>query len=415
MNYDLKRNGDKNMKKTIINLIILLIFAGLIFVVLTNKNVSNQIIVSIDDVKDKIKDSKTEENNNDGKVNSLQLKNSTFYYNLLTDEQKDIYSSLLDCIKELDTTVKLKKYQYVDEEKTMSDIKIAMQNLFLDHPEVFYVKTNYTVSTIDLIKGKRIEVLLEYTIQDKEQLNKQIADINSVLEPLVNEVKDKDIFEKELYLHDKIATMCKYYKYEDINKIPEECHNIYGCVVSKSAVCDGLSKALQVALDKAGIESIIVSGSLQSELHAWNLVKLDEDWYHVDITSDKSLDKDFKNDASVVTHSYFNITDDKIQKTNTIDNKESLPKATNTKYNYYIYKDKYISSKDDFNKKLTKILNENTDKNLAEFGIEDSAEKIAGKLVVLLGNSKFSEYLSSDRRRFNYYNILDSFILTKQK
>lgn len=403
------------MKKTIINIIILLIFVGLLCVIFTNKNISNQIIVSVDDIKDDIKSSIAEDSNTDEKVNSLQIKNNTFYYNLLSDEQKEIYTSLLNSIKNLDTTVKLKKYEYISEEKTMSDIKTAMQNVFLDHPEIFYVKTNYTVSTIDLVKGKRVEVLLEYTIQDKEQLDKQIAEINNVLDPLVNDVKDKDIFEKELYLHDKIATMCKYYRYKNIEDIPENCHNIYGCTVSKSAVCDGLSKTLQIALDKAGIESILVTGSLQNELHAWNLVKLDEDWYHVDMTSNKSLTKDFNDDISVVIHSYFNVTDENIQKTNTIDCKENLPKATNIKYNYYIYRDKYISSKDNFNTKLTNILNANTDKNIAEFGIEDSAENVAEKLVIFLGNSNFSQYLSSDRRRFNYYSIQDSFILSKQK
>ena len=388
----------KKIVKYIINILIILVLIAFIYIILTNKKVSNQIIVSVNDMRDNITNFNSEEIDENVKINSLQIKNCTFYYNTLTDTQKEIYLALLSSINNLDTTVKLKKYEYIDEETTMNDIKISMQNLFLDHPEIFYVKTNYTVSTVDLIKGKRVEVLLEYTVADKNELDNKINEVSTVLDELVNEAKGKDIFEAELYLHDKIATMCKYYRYENIEDIPEECHSIYGCVVNKSAVCDGLSKTLQIALDKLGIESILVSGSIQDQLHAWNLVKLEDEWYHVDITSDKSLDKDFNDDSSVVIHSYFNITDEKILKTNAIEDKQLLPKATGTKYNYYIYKDKYISNKDNFESKLTKILSENTDDKIAEFGIENNVE-----------------YVSSDKRRFNYYNILDSFILTKQK
>lgn len=74
-------------------------------------------------------------------------------------------------------------------------------------------------------------------------------------------------------------------------------HTAYGALVENSsgipggALCDGYSLAYEYLLQRAGVTCTMVcgyAGSSQDDLqkHAWNLVRLGEDWYEVDPTWD---------------------------------------------------------------------------------------------------------------------------------
>ena len=57
-------------------------------------------------------------------------------------------------------------------------------------------------------------------------------------------------------------------------------------------------------MDMLGIENGTVSGEAGDEQHIWNTVKLDDQWYHVDVTWDDPIGSSFE----YTDHSYFNIT-----------------------------------------------------------------------------------------------------------
>ena len=397
------------MVKKVFTISFICLMVAFTIVIVTNKNIANEIFIFIEDSYDKLIGNSIEDfNPEDIKINKLQVKKSTFYYNTLTDDQKKIYASISNAVKNIKNKAKVMDYNYIDDSTTMNDTKIAIQNFFLDHPEVFYVKNEYTVSTIDLLNSKRIEVELNYNIENEIELNSQINNINDVLDQIISNTKNMNEFDKELYIHDQICGMSTYYKYNNINDVPEECHSIYGCLISKKAVCDGLSKAFMLALNKAGIESIIVTGNLQNQAHAWNMVKLDDEWYHVDITSNKSV-KSYGSEK--IIHSYFNITDTQIKTTNSIDMEGKLPIANSTKYNYYIQTDKFIKSSENFSTKFSKILDENEHKELIEFAVDKNVRSVPDKMVNTFQDYKYKKYVNYNDNKFNYYNVLNTYIL----
>lgn len=397
------------MVKKVFTISFICLIVAFTIVIVTNKNIANEIFIFIEDSYDKLSGNSIDDfNPEDIKINKLQVKKSTFYYNTLTDEQKKIYASISNAVKNIKNKAKVIDYNYIDDSTTMIDTKIAIQNFFLDHPEVFYVKNEYTVSTIDLLNSKRIEVELNYNIENEIELNAQINNINDVLDQIISNTKNMNEFDTELYIHDQICGMSTYYKYNNINDVPEECHSIYGCLISKKAVCDGLSKAFMLALNKAGIESIIVTGNLQEQAHAWNMVKLDDEWYHVDITSNKSIKSDGN---EKIIHSYFNITDTQIKTTNSLDMEGKLPIANSTKYNYYIQTDKFIKSSDNFSTKFSKILDENENKELIEFAVDKNVRSVPDKMVNTFQDYKYKKYVNYNDNKFNYYNVLNTYIL----
>ena len=72
----------------------------------------------------------------------------------------------------------------------------------------------------------------------------------------------------------------------------EEASNLEGAMLHGSAICAGYSETLRNLLAEVGIEAKVISGGQEHRgdpgngSHAWNQVKLDDVWYHCDITND---------------------------------------------------------------------------------------------------------------------------------
>ncbi len=351
-----------------------------------------------------------EEYTSDFQINELEIEKDDYYYGFLTSNQKTVYNYIAHAVKDLKKEFKVKGYELSTTPEAMSDVSEAMDAFFNDHPEVFYLETSYRVAINSWITGQVLEIQLAYTVTNEIELQNQIRIINAKINDMIKNVPVNNIFETELELHDRLCKSASYFKYTDIDDIPMECHTIYGTFVKDTAVCDGFSKAMQILLDRVGIESIITVGNLQGESHAWNMVHLDDEWYHLDVTSDKSL---YRNDelSNYVIHSYFNVTTENIKATHSIKYERKIPRAVETKYNYYVYMNKYISNNDYFTSKIKSILDNNKDTQLVEFSA-DNINKVADKMTTVLADKKYNEYVSSNNV-FKYYIVLNSYIMVK--
>lgn len=395
------------MKKIFIFLLICLgIVAGVLYFTVNPDAISN-LAYSISNVFETPYD----EYNEEFRINEIKISENSYYYNKLTEQQKNIYTAIANGVKSLINDVKLKKYEYIDSETTMKDVEVALHKFLLDHPEVYYMDDKYTVSTKTGITGTGVIVGLTYQFGSIEELNNSIARLNSKFDEILNEAtieKGKD-FENEQKIHDVLSKKVTYYEYEDLSKIPSKYHTIEGTLTENLAVCDGLAKTFQILLDKVGIKSIIVSGSLNGTSHAWNMVQLEDGWYHTDITSDNSI----KTEKKVVFHSYFNINTETIKKTHVISEEDIIPESTSTKYNFYEYTGKNIVNGDNFANKLKEIISKNSDENLVEYKV-NGFDNVPEKTIDVLRKNKFTDYLETKSTKFIYYNVLDTYIVLKK-
>ena len=69
-------------------------------------------------------------------------------------------------------------------------------------------------------------------------------------------------------------------------------HTPYNVLLEGRGVCDGYAYAAKLLLDAAGIENMLVTGTANGGEHRWNLVRLEENWYHMDITWDDPVSAD---------------------------------------------------------------------------------------------------------------------------
>ena len=58
----------------------------------------------------------------------------------------------------------------------------------------------------------------------------------------------------------------------------------YGALINGEANCMGYSRAFAALAYEAGINCIVVLGETKPGYHAWNMVKIDGNWYHIDAT-----------------------------------------------------------------------------------------------------------------------------------
>ena len=236
----------------------------------------------------------------------------------------------------------------------------------------------YVISTKN---GKKQKITFHYEISDNYYVKEKYLNGIKIPEdrPLAYRLYNKteeilgniivpgmSDYEKELAIHDYIVANCKYGQ-KDESK--EYAFRAYGCLVEGVAVCNGYAEAMSLLLTCAGVENSIMTGSASGELHAWNLVKLDGQWYQVDVTWDDPI----PDTGAFVSHTYFNVTDD-IMDDSHIWNEELYTPCEADVYNYYDYNgDVYVYSQ------LEQVIYDAASRNITggvEFMVTDYDESL---------------------------------------
>ena len=95
-------------------------------------------------------------------------------------------------------------------------------------------------------------------------------------------INGRSDIEKELLILMYIARNCRY------NLDSDRPHTAEGCLLDGEAVCDGYAKAFKIMAQECGLDAKYI----QNKRHAWNMVKINGNWYHLDATY---TDKDGSN------------------------------------------------------------------------------------------------------------------------
>ena len=188
--------------------------------------------------------------------------------------------------------------------------------------------------------------------------------------------------------------------------MPRKYHTAEGTLLEGIGVCDSFSKAFQLVLNKAGIDSIIVLGDLGDSPHAWNMVKLGDSWYHVDLTSSHSI----YDETKIVNHAYFNLTTDAEKNFVMIENEEILPEANSTEFNFYYVNNLVVNENDDIKAKLIEIDDYFKGRNYIEFYFGGDVSK---KITQILSALKEIDSSYLDGTKLYYYNVKNAIIIQK--
>jgi transglutaminase/protease-like cytokinesis protein 3 len=163
-------------------------------------------------------------------------------------------------------------------------------------------------------------------------------------------------FEKTLVIHDYLVDHISYT--DNIEAGDEYIYTMYGALVHEDAVCQGYAEAFQYLSTLAGLENIIIQGTAGGLAHAWNMVKLEDEWYHVDTTWDDPV---MPGGTQVKRYDYLNITSEQMSKDHQY-NTDDYPVATGEQYNYYVYMDLYAKNETELIERLQSLFDEQSNK-----------------------------------------------------
>ncbi len=217
-----------------------------------------------------------------------------------------------------------------------TEIEDIIHGLIYDCPELFWLEggfsynwnNNKEVISVELKPNK-----LFNNLEANKQNFEKVA--NNVLQDAVNLYDD---YEKVKYIHDHLVKTIGY-----VNNAPYNQSTYSGVVLNKT-VCAGYAKAFQYYMIRLGIPCAYVSGTTD-ESHAWNIVKINGEYYNIDVTWDDPVG----NPQNIIYYNYFNLTDKEIS----VDHKRSavsqkLPKCTATADNYYVRNGKLFNTTSEF-------------------------------------------------------------------
>ncbi len=206
------------------------------------------------------------------------------YYEMLSPDEQILYKQIYANINELSTT-------FVPNVTLKTDaVNKIIEAIFNDHPELFWLNTNYSYKYTK--NGNCVQIILSFneTI-DNFEVSKNLFE--SEAQKIIDKTENlRTNYEKEKYVHDILIEQIDYDTNASMNQ------SAFSALVNKKTVCAGYARAFQYIMIKLGIPTYYVTGSAGEE-HAWNIVYLSDGYYNVDLTWDDT-------NSSYV---YFNVND----------------------------------------------------------------------------------------------------------
>lgn len=180
-----------------------------------------------------------------------------------------IYSALLSSESQID----LSEFG-LDKTELIS----LMREIRLQSPELFYVSDKITYSHNK--DGQILTLTPSYTARGDE-LDKQLKFYSDTIKNLLVDLKKSaSEGERALYIHDTLAAKFDY-------DTKEKNYDVYSLFADGRGVCQAYSLAFVALAGEVGLESKIITSDDMD--HAWNIVQVDGEWYHVDVTRDDPI------------------------------------------------------------------------------------------------------------------------------
>ncbi len=192
-----------------------------------------------------------------------------------------------------------------DYETCMDDIKeLANNQETLSHINNFvhpYNGFQHIETEYDSLGKVTINVHKSYTTSEIQEIEKKLDYIEA---NVLN--KNLSATENIKLAHDYIINNSSY----DITKkntgvTSYKSDIAYGPLIEGYGICGGYTDAMELILERLGIESYKIS----SDNHVWNAVNLNNAWYHLDLTWDDPITS---NNIPVLDYSFFLINTKKL-------------------------------------------------------------------------------------------------------
>lgn len=219
------------------------------------------------------------------------------------------------------------------------------------------------------------ELTKSYSNVTEDDINTINSILNSIIKPGMTET------EKIRTVHNWIVCNTTYNdNYYDRG---DSFNHVSNLLNNKTGVCQGYSVTFYIFMKQMGIPCTLVMGKTDNVSHAWNAVKLDGNWYYIDVTWDDPVVNGTSNypGGDNISYEYLLCTYNHISMTHTEDNyigTTPLPNGISDDYNDLMYR---MSG-------FTNVMRVNSSEELAD-RLQGFMNK-SGKYAIILENGNIT-------------------------
>lgn len=223
-----------------------------------------------------------------------------FYYERLTENEKQLYDAFVQSADELLLTDKnledqesflLSPVNYEGYGLTQEDAAKVVWLFYYENPQYYFIKNSVSYNETDI----SIACYPDYATGDERRIiTNEVAE---KMEQMINEI-DKCVkkTEQEDYdilkcIHDEV---CKNIRYEAYDGVYDQTI-VMPLIIDGTGVCTAYAKLFNMFCSYYEYECYIIG----SENHAWNCVSVEDSWYYVDCTWDDT------DDENVCSYTFF--------------------------------------------------------------------------------------------------------------
>ncbi|WP_440116391.1 transglutaminase domain-containing protein [Paenibacillus sp. QZ-Y1] len=240
--------------------------------------------------------------------------------------------------------ISLKAFPEAQNFTTLSDavLKVMYQNPLILGVEGF--EYNYGTLTLSIHYNESAD-----GIQKKQ--NEIIAKANEVVASIIKDGMNED--EKRKAIYDYLNDNAKYddaaldsaeqNNFKTVDPQFNDSFTTYGILVKGVGVCASYASVYKLLSDLSGLESIVVTGASSGVPHAWNKVKIGNEWLHVDATNNLT--------NSGIPYFLYNANDETAASQKTVADKDywldselDLFKGESDANDYYVQNDLEVAS-----------------------------------------------------------------------
>ena len=255
---------------------------------------------------------------------------SRFYYSQLLPNEQKVYERIRAGLETRSDSIELSGC-------TAESINKVYGLICLDYPEYFWCDHSHRLQQLGTGSSATFTVYpgYYYSAAETQRCNTKFE---AVAQQAVSPLQGKSDFEKALGVYEFIIDHTIY----DFNY---SSHSAYQVLVNGRGVCAGYAASTQVLLNRLGIECFIICGyaenSMYADDHAWNMARLDGNWYLIDTTWGDPLTTD---GTQVISYKYFCLTSAEMNRNHRPDSGFAYPLCTANACNYYVHEGLFLSS-----------------------------------------------------------------------
>lgn len=246
-----------------------------------------------------------------------------YVYSTLNENEKILYDQIYNCIIGFDSECPIST-------KDPKELNKIFSCVVADYGDIFWIDgyEYMTYTSGSYITG--ITFTPSYTM-DRSKKDELQSEIDEVCSSWLAELPDgADDYEKSKFVFEKLIENVDYV-YNANNS-----QNILSVFLGGATVCQGYAQASAYLLSRLGIPAVVLSGKANNESHAWNLIRLDGEYYYFDVTWGNSTYRTEGASEKFIDYTYLNTTTAQMEGSHELDVVFSVPECTSIVNSYFV-------------------------------------------------------------------------------